>query len=147
MSTTTQTPRPLEPSGWREVVTNLYAQAASMDADNAAGMRANGDAERVRATATEIHRACNSHAALVAENAALKRREEAALNIATDRTEEHIKFQKQRDALVAALDKAELLLAGWRTTHEEGRHSNAPINGTRQWLSEVAALKAVKGAE
>ncbi len=43
-------------------------------------------------------------------------------------------------ALVAALERAELLLSGWRTTHEEGRYGNAPINSTRQWLSDVAAI-------
>jgi regulator of RNase E activity RraB len=46
--------------------------------------------------------------------------------------------------LVEALEKAELLLAGWRTTHEEGRPSNAPINSTRQWLSDVTALASLK---
>lgn len=77
------------------------ALVAQREADTDRMERATVAIESLNAECNKLSARCDS---LVVENAALKRREEGAFNIATDRTEEHIRFQKQRDALVAALE-------------------------------------------
>jgi len=99
-----------------------------------------------RAFAEFVVRACNDFAMVVEENVALRRREEAALNIASGRTEEHIRFQRQRDALVAALTNLESGI-GQYLADPLRKKTFAHAELFIELLGEqvVAAIKAAKG--
>lgn len=120
-----------------DVTSALRNDALEMERRNVRGERANGDAERLRATADYIDALPAQNAKLVAENAHLHKSLDVAADCALAKDLRLVTLQKQNARLVAALEKAEAIVAANATNR-----LHASRNGADPELEALLVMRA-----